>query len=375
MTPHLENKLAFAKVVTEEDREQVLDLYHEVWGAEVRADMERIFQWKFESSPFMPRDRFPLLFYRAGGRIVAFLGGVPYAMKFGDRYHTAVCIMDFISHPSYRSKGLWLAYKMALDSEIVFGVSGEENRGEMWRLMAKRHGRQPVTDVGTYQHLVLKLDVRGSPRARKILRFKPLINLGNFLWKGYIALGRTRRFDLEAEGMEVREVDRFGDEINRFWESIKDEYVVIPKRTDAYLNWRFADHPTNRYYRFLLRQRGKVRGYLILRLLDRRGEKYGRIVDVLASRCDDKFYEALIRYALEFFRQEQAAAVQALQSTCPELQRVLRQCGFSHRSTTQRPLALQAWQREDYVPLDLFLDSSNWHFTYGESDGDMSSSN
>ncbi len=370
MSPYLEDKLSFAKEVSEEDRKQILKLYRQVWGEQTGAGMEKIFPWKFESSPFMPKDKLPLLVYRAEGRIVALLGGVPYLIKYGDQYQPTVCIMDFLSHPSYRSKGLWLSFKMALDNPIVFGVSGEENRGAMWRMMAKRKKR-PQTDIGTYRHLVRKLDISHAAKIRRILRFRPLISFANLLWKGYHRLFKSWRLNLSQTGLRTREVGKFGEEINRLWEMVKDDYKIIPMRTDAYLNWRFFGHPTNRYHRFLLEQRGEIKAYLVLRLIEKKREKIGRIVDLLASRKDENFYRALVSFALRFFEERRVDTVQALESTCPELKKAFTRNGFSPRLTTQRSMQMQAWQREDYVPPEFFYNPDNWYFTYADSDFEM----
>ena len=74
MSPYLENKLSFATEVTEQDFKEIMELYRQVWGDEKSAGMDKIYKWKFESSPFMPEDRLQLLLYRAGGRIVGHLG-------------------------------------------------------------------------------------------------------------------------------------------------------------------------------------------------------------------------------------------------------------------------------------------------------------
>jgi hypothetical protein len=376
---HPADKLKFATKLTDEDREQIMGLYREVWGEKKSAGMDRIYEWKFESGPFMPPDRLQVLLYRAGGRIVAHLGGIPCLFKYGDRYQPTVWIMDFLSHPSYRGKGLWLANKMVLDNAAVVGVAGEEIRMDMWRMIAKRFKR-PHSDLGTYRHLVKKVDIAGSGIAQRVLRLKPLIGLANGLWRGYHRLFKHWRLDLEGAGLEIKEVDRFGEEINRLWELVKDDFVIIPKRTDAYLNWRFVEHPTNRYFRFLLYRGEEIRGYLVLRLIERKGEKIGRIVDLLASRKGEEYYRGLISFALDFFEERAVETVQAFESTCPELSRALKRNGFSHRLTSQRPMKMQAWQspmrkgagrEQDEIPPELFHDPKNWYFTYADSDFEM----
>jgi len=370
VSPYLENKLSFATEVTEQDFKEIMELYRQVWGDEKSAGMDKIYKWKFESSPFMPEDRLQLLFYRAGGRIVAHLGGIPCLIKYGDRYQPTVWIMDFLSHPSYRGKGLWLAIKMVVENPAVVGVAGEEIRMDIWRVIGKRLGR-PETDLGTYRHLVKKMDIRSSGVAKKILRLRLLIGLANFLWKGYFRLLKNWRCDLSKEQLQITEIDEFGEEVNRLWEMVKDDFTIIPKRTDAYLNWRFVAHPTNRYHRFLLRHGGEIKGYLVLRLIERKGEKIGRIVDILASRKEEKFYRGLISFALEFFEKKGVETVQAFESTCPELSKVLKRNGFSPHLTKQRPMKMQAWQRKDDIPPEIFRDPKNWYFTYADSDFEM----
>lgn len=375
MSAYLESKLSFATEVTEEDRKQLMDLYREVWDEKTSAAMEKIFSWKFESSPFLPEDRLPLLFYRAEGRIVAFLGCVPYLVKHGNQYQHMVWIHDGFSHPSYRSKNLWVSFKMVLENPVVVGVAGDESRKEMWRAMARRLAKKSLgsgqTDIGIYRHLVRMLDLRSSPRVKRLLRVRPLISLANLLWRGYCRMFRSWQVRLSEEGLQIREVDEFGEEINRLWEEVKDDYQIIPKRTDAYLNWRFVAHPTNRYPRFLLECEGEVKGYLVLRVLNREGERIGRIVDLLASRREEKFYRALISFAVEYFRERQADTIQVLETTCPELKKALRKNGFGSRLSKQRPMILQGWQREECIPPELLFNQDSWYFTYADSDGEM----
>jgi hypothetical protein len=129
-----------------------------------------------------------------------------------------------------------------------------------------------------------------------------------------------------AGGVEIREVERFGPEVDALWERVRRQYGVIASRDSAFLNWKAFDHPFLPYRGFLAVRGEETVGYSILRLSEPEEPSVGHIIDLFTGRDDEEARNALVQHALREFG-KQRSVVQC-ETTVPEFEHTLRRHGF-----------------------------------------------
>jgi hypothetical protein len=90
---------------------------------------------------------------------------------------------------------------------------------------------------------------------------------GELSWPA-ASLAAARTIDLVSSGA-VTSVDRFDDSATRLWERLRaSRSIGGTRRSAAFLNWRYADHPMFRYRMFVERDAGEITGLAVYRLED-----------------------------------------------------------------------------------------------------------
>jgi len=360
----------FVASLAPEEREQIFQIYHRVWGEKGYQQVKRIFSWKFEKNPHLSPDELEVAVYRSQGRIVAFLGAIPYLIKIGERLEKAIWLMDYISLPEFRSTGLWIAYKVWYARPIIVGAPNTQVAYRTWKVMGKRYKGAEV-DIGTYRHLVKFIEIDHLSQVKRLLVLRPLVVCANAIWRVFSSVFWSNGSSERKTSIEIEPVERFGPDLDQFWERIYQGYEIIPKRSSDYLNWRYLDHPENNYFNFVARRDGRVCGYLVLHPVRLKNGDGGRIVDILAGRDDRGAFEAMVSFAADFFKRKGAKEVQALDSRCPALERVYERLGFKAAFSSQKPLRLLGWTWIKEIPREYFYNGDNWYFTYADCESDM----
>jgi hypothetical protein len=362
----------FVDSLTPEEREQIFGIYCEVWGERACEQIKRTFSWKFERNPNLSPQELEVTVYRSQGRIVALLGAIPYVLKIGNRVERGNWLFDFISLPEFRSKGLWIAYKMTYSRPLIVGAPNSDVAYRTWKMMGKRYSGTEV-DIGTYRHLVKYLEIDHLAPVRRLLGLKPLVFLTNRMWKLLSSALWSRGLGRRDRSVEIQLVERFGPEFDEFWERACRGYEIIPKRSSEYLNWRYLEHPDNNYRSFIAERDGQICGYLVLHAVSLKNGEGGRIVDILAERGDEEAFGRMVDFAVGFFKKMGAKEVQALESRCPALKNVYRRLGFRASFSGQKPLRLMGWTWIEDIPKNYFYNGDNWYFTYADCESDMMS--
>jgi hypothetical protein len=163
--------------------------------------------------------------------------------------------------------------------------------------------------------------------------------------------------------LAVREVARFGSDVDALWERVKGELGLALLRDARYLNWRYADAPDRRYRLFECRDvaRGELRGVCVYTVSDFLRPHTGFLVDWLAPADDQDATVAMVG-ALEQRAQEDRVGILG--------------CVWNHRDPRFVP-----FQRLGFLlrgtPYFLVLPSfkydlkyfrEQWYFTMGDSD-------
>jgi hypothetical protein len=168
--------------------------------------------------------------------------------------------------------------------------------------------------------------------------------------------------------IEVKQVDRFGDDIDEFWARVESGYGFIGERDKSHLNWRYCDPRGGGYVVRLALENGGIVGYIVLRV-NRFNKEYpeGYIVDLLSLPRRLDVEGALVEDAVDYFNEQRVNVVNALAIRGHSCERLFERNGF-------------LWDREKYTLFctpwsvgdewETFRSSSagKLHFMYGDLD-------
>jgi hypothetical protein len=132
---------------------------------------------------------------------------------------------------------------------------------------------------------------------------------------------------------EIKEIERFGDDIDQLWTATCDKFKIIVKRDKQFLNWRFSDCPQLHYRKFICRRNSEIKGYIVIRKPEPSELNVGIIVDLFAAPDDHETIENLVHYAVDFFGKD--IAIIECPTSLKEYQKVLSKSGFLRFEKTE----------------------------------------
>ena len=160
---------------------------------------------------------------------------------------------------------------------------------------------------------------------------------------------------------DIRRIERFGPEIDRFYEKFSQLYPVGLRLDSRYLNGRFMERPSVDYSVFTCSVKGEVEGYVICRM---RGNE-GILADLVALD-DPAVNRCLIDQAMRYFAEHGAGIALGLFLPGSFLYDQLVRYGFS-MSGESTNIVYWIFFEED-LDKSVFTDMKNWHLTYGTFD-------
>ena len=96
----------------------------------------------------------------------------------------------------------------------------------------------------------------------------------------------------------IKQIKGFDHRVNLLWDRVKDDYVVVVPRTEKFLNWRFTEHPTIEYSKFISENSGDENAYYKL------AKQLAKATQVLADQANKDLDQQTSQ-----LRQKQASGV------------------------------------------------------------------
>ena len=301
----------------DEDRAQIVALARAVFGDEVAAVMERQWAWQWHDDPRLSSTGFRGPVAESDGRIVASTALTPAGLYVEGQPVEAWWRVDTMVHPDFRRRGIAAQMTDAMPPVVLGkGVTGPsqallertdynvaQTGGFRTRTLthAPRWSRATGTAVGRALGAVADVFVRGVPEQPEGV--------------GKLAGDFDRRFD-------------------DLWTEARGSYACITRRDAAVLNWRYLDRPETHYHTLIHEDADRLRGYVVLSVIEKRGIRRGRIVDLLARRDDDDTRRDLVIGALRAMRACGADRVDCLAGS-PIVWRTLDTLGFSAQASAE----------------------------------------
>lgn len=262
------------------------------------------------------------------GKIIAHYSVLPRRVCIGGKEILAGLGIHMASHPDYRST--WVLVNLvkqvlkvckAAGMLFIYGFPNENS----WLISQRLLGWKAVTDIPA-------LEVS-------------LSNLASIL----NVTSQTDPTPLQ-----------FRDEHSALLESCLLPGLIAPHKSAAYLNWRYTNHPRVNYCLLEEHRKGKLVGFLVLKLYKKEGTLYGHILEWGVTRKDTDLLGVLLASAVRFFLKNRVAIVSCWMTSEHPFYSMLTELGFypkgfithfGYRSISE-------------------VDSSNrsWFITMGDSD-------
>lgn len=221
------------------DETRILSLFRHVFGVDRTREHWR---WKFQANP--AGHDYMRLAETPSGELVGQYAGLPVRVAWGETTQIFTQIIDVMVDRRFRlglkRPGLFAELANAYITDYL--VSGKVAVGYGFPTPeALRIGRRVAGYVPLHPVARLVRDLGDCPS-------------DSLPW-------RARRLQVES-------VDRFGEDVDRFWVQVGPSLGVATVRDARYLNWRYADCPDVRYIMLTARRRlsGGLAGIAVMRL-------------------------------------------------------------------------------------------------------------
>ncbi|MEZ5965635.1 MAG: GNAT family N-acetyltransferase [Planctomycetota bacterium] len=227
-------------------------------------------RWKFASGP-LPERQIVVAEHDHDG-IVGTYAAIPYRVWIEDRVLRCAQGVDLVVRPEHRRLGPPPGLFVTLGKRYHDRYCGDDDTKAVfffgWPIPAWKYGSK---------HL-------GYSVGRD----------WDFLFHDHGGAGFAPR--AAPPGLEVRRVDRFGDDVDALFAALRGELQVCLVRDAAYLNWRYGECPDRAYRLYECRSRtsGTLRGVAVYTVGDLIRPHTAFLVDWLAPAADEDVTQALV---------------------------------------------------------------------------------
>ncbi|MFC2004675.1 GNAT family N-acetyltransferase [Chloroflexota bacterium] len=309
------------------DEYEILTLYKQVNEREMTSAH---WKWKFEENP-SGKSVIKLMF--DDKKLIGFYAVIPTNVQVGRNLVKAALSVNTMTHPDYRGQGIFAylgkeAYQVCEQKGVKF-VYGFPNNN-------------------IYQSRIKKLEWKGFGKMSVLQRDLKI------------------RGDVVSRAKNIHEIDKFDVRVNSLWGKVRANYCVIVPRTMDFLNWRFVQHPTTEYSKYIFADKvNDVVGYVVLKIYARGDEIQGHIIDMLC--IDEKdVVESLLGFSYDYFIKR---GIRSLSCWMPDVSfyaQVLKEGGFT-RGEFETYFGVKTLDKEDRL-LRNVEQLDNWHLTMCDSD-------
>lgn len=351
-----------------EYRDELLDLFRASFGHDM--SVER-WDWQYFNNPATPDD-FQVAVAIDNGQLV---GARPFLIAelwIRDDKVKAAQGCNIMVHPEYQGRGT--VPQMSQASDEYFGARGYALLYAFSRTMKPmpgylKQGWQVVSQTDSLFGIVNPRRVISCKLGNRLLGYE----LGFFYDRLFNI--KMRKAPFSSSPFHIQVFDQFNDELSGV-NNLRDESRIDLVRNEAYLRWRFDQHPEHHHKYVVAKRDGELHGYAVIRTKTcDDGLIRGRIVDYLVRDNDIDCLHSLIEVCIHQLKQSGCDLIDIWVFANPILRNELVQFfGFksqenfpyskmTHRSNFGvKSLDEQALQKADVY------DKENWRVTFAYLD-------
>ena len=287
-----------------------------------RGESDRLihqWDWKYDANPFNHHPEPYILLLKDGTKIVGMLGSILLRVSVGGRECWVTHACDLVVHPGYRGQGLsrGILGQYIADSPMGFG----------WANELSHRAAAPISTWGSVRLTPLVKPMDFDQLLQKVTGNRLLSRWGGLMATGARHLIRPLRRQPAPVGVTITPGATFDQRFDALWKRVCQDYPVMVVRDQPYLNWRFVCRPDAKYTLLMATKGPDLVGYLVLRLAERGGLRWGYLVDFLVENRSSSLLALLVEKAVESLRKQRVAIISCL-ATTPFCRRTLYRQGF-----------------------------------------------
>ena len=345
------------------DENGIFELWKAVHGESPDIDewMEW-WKWKYVDNPAgAPR----IWLADHNGKIVGQYPLMPITMKIEGETITGSQMVDLMVHPKYRRQGMFLSLAQKAFDEcgknglhISYGFPNVSAYGG--------HLKSGWFDVCPIQTMIKPLNVKSILEKQIANNF--LLKLSTVVSTLIINLFYKAKQPPKVDGLKIKKISFFDNNINRLWEKISKDYDVIAMRDKNYLNWRYVDSPNSNYTIYVAEKNGEMCGYMVLGCGEQWGLLFGYMVDFVVPLNKSKVAHCLVSKAIEKFNDDKVDLIFYQMIGNNMYRKIFRRNGFIFSRYISRRFRFIARVNTDKISEASIGDYKRWFVQQGDSD-------
>jgi hypothetical protein len=193
--------------------------------------------------------------------------------------------------------------------------------------------------------------------------------LGGILNIGLRTLNGARKPRI-SDRFEIRRCTATDETFDTLWQRLSPAFPISAVRDRRWVQWRFLEDPSFEHSLLCAYdQEAKLVGYVDVRISERRGLRFGRILDVFCDPGKTELAESLLAAGAARLEGEGVDVITCLGHLGGIRQVIAKYCYLTPRRL-QRP-AMFMWKGEPGL-VDRIYDSKRWHLTHADGDDGFS---
>lgn len=342
------------------DLESFKELNLACFGKNVNLD-EKMYKWYFDSNPNNIDNKNAVFLLKEEDRIIACDALFPFELMIKDKKYKAAYSIKSMTHPDYSRQGIFrmmtnnsIKYASEKGIDIVVGLANKASFGAYKKFGWNIHF---IRDI--YMKVI---DIENLLQKRIKIRF-----LSKFVNKIYRFLNKVKKSEKD---FSVVQYDYVPDIIESYWNEFKDEYNAIGIRDFKYLNFRYNGRKELGYKTFLVNDKEKKLGFLILRevLIDGGKRKIISVEEIFSSPFNKEYINFIIKMAIEYCVKVKGEYL------------VLSTSGYGYYNEEKIKLGFRKIPKKngyntfiskilnEDIDFSTIKDSSDWHITQGDGE-------
>lgn len=338
------------------DEKQILKLRRVVFGDldPVRLK-ESTWQWQFQNNPSGKAICFVA---ESNGKIVGQYVTIPTRFSIQGKETLLAFSCDTMIHPGHRRQGMFSALARELydsletypEINLVWGFPNDQSQpgftGKLdWRMLP------------TISLMVMPIKPLGM-----VLGSIPFINRPSMAAPD---LNADVSFSTKIQGLHISPIEKFDEAFDTLWQEHSTIAPVVQVRDRRYLHWRYLSLPEFGYRPFAVVRDGGLLGYLVIRMMVLKGQKFGVLVDLFPFPLESfSVLREIFSFAKRYVKAHGGDFLTCLLP--PKQTGILRKAGFRRVPEVINPKTWRLGYRFAGGGLSRKLD--DWHVTYGDTD-------
>lgn len=340
---------------TEEEKHDILNLTKKTFG-DVEITNPSYFDWQYRKNPF-GKALIILALNDSDNQIIGTNTIIPLELRADGEQIISSLACNVQVHPNFRNQRIF--------SKLLSSMS-------KYALSKDIHSLFAIPNDNSFNAFIKEgsIEIVQLPLLIKPIKFsqyfdspiKQILKPFDLFWKN--------------RNTELSNIQEFQDDFDDSFEDLVEQsskrIPVMNSRKKDFLNWRYKNHPTRKYQIFVLKNNGKLEGYIITKIHHLGKKKIGVILDYLvnANLKDKNQLKGLIDKAIfNFWQNDVSVAIATSRKGLLENE-LLHSSGFFLCPSFLKPESLHFIVQilDNNLKHTKLTKFDNWFFVFGDYD-------